>query len=437
MDAISTEQIRQYRLYAHHLDKWYGKEDAIKIAGSCGMQNTPPGAWENALSRRVAGISREYAIRLLENDKSLLQAWSFRGAPVVFPESDSGAFLASLVPENGEPWIYTQGIGLALDFLCIPFDELLAILTHVIQKLDGEVIVSKSALDQTLAGWMLPHIPHDKKGLWNAPSMYGAGQKQTGSAGACKLDGSAGKQYENTGRQDGNADRLDENAGKKDGNADSQTVGAAVVSFLLRPCACLGLVVFGKRDGASQSFTSYKNWTGRPMRVPDNPERLIARKYLHCYGPSTATGFAEWLGCSPAQAARIWHTIAGETEPVKVSGKTRYILAEDKKTLMSPPLPERKLHLLSGHDPYLGLQDRDTILDDMAKPRLIWQTVSNPGAVVADGAIIGMWKARKKGNILDFKITLWDSVPSCLADLSVLCEEHAAFHGLGVGSVVY
>ena len=50
---------------------------------------------------------------------------------------------------------------------------------------------------------MLPVLPAEKRDLWNQPSMYGS--------------------------------------------PDKQTVGGAVVSFLLRPCAFMGLVVFGRR----------------------------------------------------------------------------------------------------------------------------------------------------------------------------------------------
>ncbi|NLG98706.1 MAG: hypothetical protein GX491_15220 [Chloroflexi bacterium] len=46
MDDISKEQIRQFRLHTHHLDKWYQKADVESAAGACGFQNTPPGAWE-------------------------------------------------------------------------------------------------------------------------------------------------------------------------------------------------------------------------------------------------------------------------------------------------------------------------------------------------------------------------------------------------------
>lgn len=176
---------------------------------------------------------------------------------------------------------------------------------QVMSKLDSEVLKSKTVLDQTLAEWVLPLLPNDKRDLWNKPSMYG--------------------------------------------NPEKQTVGGAVVSFLLRPCSFMGLVVFGKREGISPTFTSYKNWTGHSLEIEGIPEQKLVRKYLHCYGPASVEGFRDWLGCSSAQAKRIWQTVIDEIEPVNLSGKELYVLSDDKEMLFSPPQPERKLHLLGGH----------------------------------------------------------------------------------------
>jgi len=53
--------------------------------------------------------------------------------------------------------------------------------------------------------------------------------------------------------------------------------------------------------------------------------------------------------------------------------------------------------LLGSNDPYLGLQDRDTILYNKARQKQIWQAVSNPGAVLWQGKKTGMWKSKKRG----------------------------------------
>ncbi|HNW03923.1 MAG TPA: winged helix DNA-binding domain-containing protein [Oscillospiraceae bacterium] len=393
MDHLSKEQIRQFRLHAHHLDTWYQKTDLEGVAGACGFQNSPPGAWEIALHNRIPDYRQSDMKRTLEVEKTLLQAWSFRGAPVVFPTSESDAFLSALIPKQDEPWIYTQGIQLALDSLQMSFGELLRLLERVMPKLDGETLKSKTALDQTLAEWVLPLLPNDKRNLWNRPSMYG--------------------------------------------NPEKQTVGGAVVSFLLRPCAFMGLVVFGNREGVHPTFTSYNRWIGRPLEGKGSPEQKLARKYLHCFGPASVDGFADWLGCSPAQANRMWQTVTEEIEPVGLSGKERYILSVDKEPLFSPPQAERSVHLLGGHDPYLGLQDRDVILDNKARQKQIWQTVSNPGAVLWQGEIVGMWKSEKKAKGLEIEVSLWDDAKISKKDIRDLGDGYALFQELKLNKLTF
>ena len=57
MKEPAIEQIRNFRLHSHHLDADYQMSDIALLAGACGMQNTPPGAWETALHSRVPGCT--------------------------------------------------------------------------------------------------------------------------------------------------------------------------------------------------------------------------------------------------------------------------------------------------------------------------------------------------------------------------------------------
>ena len=98
MKVVSVEQARRHRLRAHHLDRAYGIEDAAELAGACGMQNTPPGAWETALFNRAPACRREDAERLLYGEKTLVQAWSLRGAPYVFPTAEAGVLGFTTTP---------------------------------------------------------------------------------------------------------------------------------------------------------------------------------------------------------------------------------------------------------------------------------------------------------------------------------------------------
>jgi hypothetical protein len=384
MLEVNIQNIRLFRLYTHHLDKRREKKHIPEIVGACGMQNTPPGVWETALFNRVSDCSLSDMNELLCSKKSLLQAWSFRGAPVVFPVEESDAFLSALVSQGDEDWIYTRGITGALDFLQMSFDELLNKLKQTMPLLNDKTIESKRDIDQTIAEWMLPLLPIKKQDLWNSPSIYGA--------------------------------------------PDKQTVGGAVVSFLLRPCSFEGLVVFGERISISPTFTSYMSWLGHSLNPSKDAAAKLVRKFLHCYGPTTSDAFASWLGCSGKQARRMWKSISDEMEPVKIfDGKNGFILSEDKDLLYSPPFIQRDLLLLGGHDPYLDQRDRHILLDNKTLQKKVWQMVSNPGVILQHGEIIGIWTGKKKGQGIEINMTLWNNVFSAKQELIYLAEEYAAF----------
>lgn len=401
MNSPTEDQIRSFRLRSHHLDRIYGRETLLEAAGACGLQNSPPGAWEAAIHNRIPELGGKELRDILEENKILLQAWSFRGVPVVFPAEERRTFLSALIPAEGEPWIYTRGIGLALDALGLDFDYLLRLLFQVIPGLDHRSISGKNELDQMLAAWMEPFLPEEKRQIWNQPSMYGS--------------------------------------------PDRQTVGGAAVSFLLRPCSFMGQVVFGKRRGGSPEFTSVGRWLNEADREPGQTDlpgpdgeasRCLVRKFLHCYGPSSPDLFGEWLGCSGKQARRMWNLAAEEMEPVSVMGKKKFFLREDRQILFESPDFSRGPLLLSGYDPYLDQRDRQILQPDSRLRRKIWRTVANPGAVVTEGRVTGVWTARKKKDGLEVDISLWEPGDS-RRRLTELAEDYAAFRGLALSELTW
>lgn len=384
--VVTPEQIRRYRMAVHHLCG-----DAVVSlteAAASGLQNSPPGAWETAMFNRVDGCTLSALENALYHEKTLLQAWSWRGVPAIFPAAESDVFLSALTAKPGEGWIYTQGIGLALDYLQMDFDQLLPAVCRAAEFLDGCTVKSKEALDRVLAAEAERWLPSDKLSLWRDPSMY-----------------------DPSGRQ---------------------TVGGAVVSFLLRPCSFLGLVVFGERDGISPTFTPYSRWTGHPLEVRPDAERQLVRKFLHFYGPSTPVGLSAWLGCSPQQAARLWKTAEADMQTVQVGKAKRYMLAEDMSRLCGD-VPPSGLRLLGAHDPYLDLRDREVVLENKTLQRRVWRTVANPGVILEDGRIVGIWKSKTARNRLEISAELWEHLPEGqLRQIRDWAERYAGFRQLAL-----
>lgn len=180
---ITADQVRQYRLAVHHLDRAYPPDELLAAAGVCGVQNTPPGAWETAMHARMPGIPQQALRSALEQQKTLLQAWSWRGVPAVFPTAESATFLAALAAQPGEePWIYTRGVTLALDFLGLPWDEALALVRRAARLLGGCTVQSKEELDRTLVN--RPRLCRQYK---KAPGAGIFGFNRSGAASAAPL----------------------------------------------------------------------------------------------------------------------------------------------------------------------------------------------------------------------------------------------------------
>ena len=389
MREITSSALRAWRLQAHRLDSLRPMGELEAAAGACGLQNSPPGAWETALFNRLEGCTRAALDRALWEEKRLLQAWSIRGVPLVFPAAERGVFLSPLAARPGEePWIYTRGISAALDFLGLSFDQLLPLAEAAVSDcLRTETVRSKEALDQVVADAVEPMLPPEKRSLWRAPSLYG--------------------------------------------RPDRQTVGGAAVSFLLRPCAFRSLVVFGRREEGSPTFTSLQNWLGAAPAPAPAEDRLLVRKFLRCYGPASPAGLAAWLGASPRQARRLWDSAAEEMAPVRVEGRTRWALAEDVDAMAAADCHRERLLLLGPHDPYLDLRDRELILEDAGRQRLLWRTVGNPGAILRGGRVVGAWTAKSIAGRLEAELTLWEPLPAeDRRQLEALAERYGAFRVL-------
>lgn len=389
---VTADQVRWYRLAAHHLDKRYPPSQLEEAAGVCGLQNSPPGAWETALFTRLEGCPAARLRAALEEEKSLLQAWSYRGAPVVFPEKESAVFLQALAARPGEePWIYTRGVTLALDYLGMDWDRALDLVRRAVRCLEGRTIRSKEELDRVLAAEAAAELPPAQWQKWNAPTLYGPPERQT--------------------------------------------VGGAVVSFALRPCAFLGLVVFGARQSISPTFTSYTRWVGHPLQPDARAEAKLVRKFLGAYGPATAADLGNWLGCSPAQAKRLWNTVKEELVPVDKAGKRGWMLQSDLSALEGARPPALPLRLLGAHDPYLDARDRWLLLADTALQRKVWKTVANPNVVLRQGQVAGIWQTRTVRGALEVTFTLFEALSAaettCLTEMA---EQYAAFREIRLRS---
>ena len=94
------EQVCFFRMEGHNLSRKLPPGSLLEAAGACGIQNTPPGSAALALHARVARVTPGEIDHALAEDKSLLETWSLRAAPTVFPTRDRAVFTQGVLPDD-------------------------------------------------------------------------------------------------------------------------------------------------------------------------------------------------------------------------------------------------------------------------------------------------------------------------------------------------
>ncbi|MHB0874905.1 MAG: winged helix DNA-binding domain-containing protein [Anaerolineae bacterium] len=352
----SGEQVLAFRLAAHNLTRRLPPGSLPEAAAACGIQDSPPGAAAVALSARVQGLTVGEVDRALATAKTLLRLRSLRTAPHIVPTADAATFTIGLLPEDEESLrFFILGAGPALDKVGISGTDLAAATAAAVaDALDGRVLPFRQ-LSSELTERLARHLPPEQLEAWRSPSWYGP----------------------------------------------NQSLGEALVHFALYVVSLQGTLCFAPRHGNEAAFARTDKWLGRPVREvdPDRARADLVRRYLRCYGPSTAERFAEWAGISPAAAGRRWDLLAADLVPVGVAGSAAWLHRDDVAAFAAAPEAEG-IRLLPPHDPYLGQRDREMLLSEARLRRQVWRSSGNPGVVLVDGRVAAMWRSRKVGKRL-------------------------------------
>jgi hypothetical protein len=153
---------------------------------------------------------------------------------------------------------------------------------------------------------------------------------------------------------------------------------------------------------AGVRFDAERRYTlGRPGRAPVAGEAV--RRFLGFYGPSRPGEFADWAGLAKPHAARLWDEVAGELVEVRVGKGDAWLLKEHLGALESPPTAQG-LRLLPPGDPYLQKPNRPLLAADSELRKRLFRPVGSPGAVLRDGRLAGLWRARAKGRKVEITV---------------------------------
>ena len=370
--AIGREQVLAFRLASHGLNRRIKR--LVEAAARCGVQETPLGTAALAFHARVDALSTGKLEKALNRDRSLLGLWAMRGAPHVVPATDLGVFTTGAMPFDAAS--FRQMLGgwaPALDKAGLdPFDLLDRLVRATDKLLDGESMDVNELRDRLYA---------------RVRSLH-------------KIE-----------RPDSARDDMPEP--------------------LFRGLGTKGAVCIVSGRGTDSVMARTDQWLKRvPEPMDPNAARAeLARRFLHCYGPSIAQNFAEWTQRSLADVRQILELIEGELIEVKMAGKKALLLAADEHLLDSPP-EAKGVRLLPVQDAFLQQRDRATLLPDQTARRRLWQAVRGPGALLVDGAVTGTWRGRVKGDRWEVEIEPFGRSPTRVMDAIVQeVEAMAQFKG--------
>ncbi len=150
----------------------------------------------------------------------------------------------------------------------------------------------------------------------------------------------------------------------------------------------------GVRLVADHSPTTLVPLDERPP-IPSDPVGTadVVRAYLRLHGPARLVDAAGYLGTS---RAALRPSQPHDLVEVTVDGRVG-LLPEDQVEALRSSTPSGLVRLLPPSDPYLQARDRALLVPDEAHRKTVWRVLANPGAVLVDGEVAGVWRARMRG----------------------------------------
>jgi hypothetical protein len=173
-----------------------------------------------------------------------------------------------------------------------------------------------------------------------------------------------------------------------------------------------------------------------PPQEPD-PVRAaeIVLAYLRVLGPATRAHAAGFVLSSPGTFAAAWEAALPHLAEVMLDGAPAWLPADDVDALLDPPEPD-VVRLLPPSDPLLQGRDRELLVPDPAARKELYRILGNPGAVLADGEIVGTWRPKASGKKLAITVAPFGPLPSGVRSaVEVEAERVAEARGMRPGGV--
>jgi len=180
------------------------------------------------------------------------------------------------------------------------------------------------------------------------------------------------------------------------------------------------------------------------------PRLDVVRGYLRFFPGASVRDAAAFLDAPVKDVRARWPEDAVRVEvagaaPEGARPVERWVLAEDAERVAGAAHRLREargaggtptVRLVGPYDPYLQLRDRQTLVRDDARARDLWPVLGRPGAVLADGEVVGTWRPRTSGRRLTVLTDPWapwdDALTGAVAEQA---ERLRAFRDAGAVAV--
>jgi len=180
------------------------------------------------------------------------------------------------------------------------------------------------------------------------------------------------------------------------------------------------------------------------------PRLDVVRGYLRFFPAASVQDVAAFLDAPVKDVRARWPEDAVRVDvPDAAAGgdrpAERWALADDTERL--PGAAERVrdargadgapvVRLVGPYDLALQLRDRATLVPDDANAKDLWRVLGRPGAVLADGEVVGTWRPRTSGRRLTVRVDPWAGWDARLTDaVAEQAERLRAFRGAASVSV--
>jgi len=143
--------------------------------------------------------------------------------------------------------------------------------------------------------------------------------------------------------------------------------------------------------GKDATLGPIKDWPG----VPEKNEGIgdLIRLYLRLLGPATPAEVAKYFGSTATEIKRVWPE--GLVE-VTMDGRRSWLPESSLADLKSAKATSG-VRLLPAMDALLQARDRDVLVPSRDQQKEVWKVLGNPGVVLVDGEIAGVWRAKMAG----------------------------------------